>query len=168
MKKFVVALVAVMCLTMVGCGAKSTSRKSHKKLSRDKEKTAVSKVVETTTSDNHGYTERTFEEEGIYRISLRDNETDDEISIDFEKKTLAINDEVFELTDEQNDEILTYMTEFSIAVKDKEYDYWPHEDEYPEMFILFKYSVNHQRWNGALCYPDNWDEMIDYLKSQVN
>ncbi|MCQ2531687.1 MAG: hypothetical protein MJ093_03165 [Saccharofermentans sp.] len=164
MKKLVVILVAVMCLAMVGCSEKSTSRKSHKKNHKDREKTAVTELVSTSKSIDEGYTEKSFEEEGIYSISLSDNETNDSIRIDFEEKTLTINDENYELTDEQNEEILTYMTDFSIAVKAKDDDYWPHSDEYPDMFVLFRYSVNHQRWDGALCYPDNWTEMLDYLK----
>ncbi|MCQ2527720.1 MAG: hypothetical protein MJ108_01220 [Saccharofermentans sp.] len=168
MKKIVAIMVAVMCLAMVGCSRETTSGKSHKKHHKDRDKSEVTEIVVTTTPTTYKYTEKSFVEEGIYSISLRDNDTDDEISIDFNKKTLTINGEKYTLTDEQSDDILIYMTEFSLAVEAKEYDYWPHSEEYPDMFVLFEYSVNHQRWDGALCYPDNWNEMIDYLKSSVN
>ena len=161
MKKLISILIVVFCLSLVGCGEKTTSKKSHKKHHKEEK-------VETIIEDEVVTLEPSLEVQGITDISLSDNETGDRVYIDFENHTMTINDEMYILSDEQNEEILEYMTEYTIAVKAKDDEYWPNTEEYPDMLILFDYRVNNQRWDGALCYPDNWAEMIDYLKSAVN
>ncbi len=75
------------------------------------------------------------------------------------------------LTEEQCQELREQIVEYSHTVQDKEKDYWPQEDEYPEMEILFMYEIwfgndeyyEEYRQNGALCYPDGWDAFVENL-----
>ena len=75
------------------------------------------------------------------------------------------------LTDEQCDELKEYIVDYSHKIKEKEDEYWPKTDEYPEMFVLFEYDItfgdseNYKEYSadGALCYPDGWSEFIKTL-----
>lgn len=75
--------------------------------------------------------------------------------------------EVKELTEEQSKELKEYIIEYSYTVQDKEEDYWPDTDEYPDMNRLFVYDVRYDeeryKEDGALCYPDGWAEFIEVL-----
>ena len=103
------------------------------------------------------------------------------IEIDFEKRTIIegfrikFDDEEpakeVSLTEEQCEELKEYIVEYSHKVKAKEKEYWPRSYEYPPMFILFYYTIeygegeNYKEYqqNGALCYPDDWDEFVEIL-----
>ncbi len=75
--------------------------------------------------------------------------------------------EVKSLTEEQIKELKEYVIEYSYKVQEKKDEYWPHYDEYPEMAVLFRYELwygeEKYKEDGALCYPDGWDEFIEAL-----
>lgn len=69
------------------------------------------------------------------------------------------------LTDEKMEKFMNEIVNYSTTVQEKENDYWPHTDEYPEMYVLFDYTILFDneykyRMDGAECYPDGWDEFI--------
>ena len=75
------------------------------------------------------------------------------------------------LTETQCKELRKYIAEYSHTVKEKEQEYWPQTSEYPEMLILFSYEIcfddnghyKDYKESGALCYPDGWNDFIEYL-----
>lgn len=72
------------------------------------------------------------------------------------------------LTDDKMEEFINEIANYSPKVQEKEYDYWPHTDEYPEMYVLFDYILLFDngykyRMDGAECYPDDWDDFIERL-----
>lgn len=75
--------------------------------------------------------------------------------------------EVKSLTEEQLEELKEYVIEYSYKVQEKKDEYWPHYDEYPAMAVLFRYDLwygeEKYKEDGALCYPDGWDEFIETL-----
>ena len=80
------------------------------------------------------------------------------------------NGESFEntLTDDKMDLFLNEIANYSPTVQEKEYDYWPHTDEYPEMYVLFEYCILFDngykyKMDGAECYPDGWDEFVERM-----
>ena len=117
------------------------------------------------------------------RSSNVDNSDDDIIiEIDFEKRIMIAgtrkeirgdNSSAREvvLTKEQCQDLKEYIVEYSHKVKAKENEYWPQSYEYPPMFIKFYYNIkygngeNYKEYiaNGALCYPDGWDEFVNTL-----
>lgn len=72
------------------------------------------------------------------------------------------------LTDDKKEEFLNEIVDYSPTVQEKEYDYWPHTDEYPALLVLFKYNINFDNdyqyeTDGALCCPDGWNEFVNRL-----
>lgn len=72
------------------------------------------------------------------------------------------------LTDEKMETFVNEIVNYSTTVQEKENDYWPHTDEYPEMYVLFEYTILFDneykyRMDGAECYPDGWDEFIERI-----
>lgn len=124
-------------------------------------------------------------EKNLLLLSLVSNNAEEhdegvEIEVDFEKRTIisgtrkqfkANEQKEVVLTDEQCQELKDYIVDYSNKVKTKEKEYWPQTDEYPDMFILFHYSVTYSegetekvyRTDGALCYPEDWEEFLAKL-----
>ena len=124
-------------------------------------------------------------EKNILSLSLKSNNSDNynesiEIEMDFEERTIISvikkennkkEEKEVVLTDEQCQELKDYIVDYSHKVKAKEKEYWPQTDEYPEMYILFNYRITYSedetekvyRTDGALCYPDDWQEFLEKL-----
>lgn len=89
------------------------------------------------------------------------------------EEEVAINGEEFALSEEQGKELRELILQYSHTVKDKEDEYWPDSDEYPDMLVLFQFDVRggednkRYRASGALCYPDGWEEFIGDLKEII-
>lgn len=144
-------------------------------------------------SDNTGTTEKdertddleTLTADNLFCLNIdsyseEDSEEDIRIVIYFDEGTICSGKakefwdddtmpEVKSLTEEQIKELKQYVIEYSYKVQEKKDDYWPHYDEYPEMAVLFRYDLwygeEKYREDGALCYPDGWDEFIETLMS---
>ena len=120
-------------------------------------------------------------DENLYSVSIEsyDEETSNtiHIEIDFYDETLRrgirpdSTSETVNLTDTQCTELRKYIAQYSHTVKEKEQEYWPQTSEYPEMYVLFSYDIcfddnghyEDYKESGALCYPDGWNEFIEYL-----
>lgn len=83
----------------------------------------------------------------------------------------VINGEEYALSEEQCSELRELILEYSQRVKEKEDEYWPHTEEYPDMFRLFTFDMwgedKRYKEDGALCYPDGWEEFIGNLKGII-
>ncbi len=82
-----------------------------------------------------------------------------------------IDNETIKLNEEQSDELRQLILQFSQTVKEQEDEYWPHTSEYPDMLVLFNFDMRggekRYRADGALCYPDGWEEFIEALKEII-
>lgn len=110
-------------------------------------------------------------EDNISKVYIRNLSSDtDQMStydIDLENAKLVIDDENFDLTNEQCQEIRKLVLDYTYRVEEQKDDYWPKTEEYPDMKILFDYKIEYGEetysMDGALCYPDGWDEFISAL-----
>lgn len=82
-----------------------------------------------------------------------------------------IDNETIKLNEEQSDELRQLILQYSQTVKEKEDEYWPHTSEYPDMLVLFNFDMRGEekqyKADGALCYPDGWEEFIEDLKKII-
>lgn len=82
-----------------------------------------------------------------------------------------IDNETIKLNEEQSDELRQLILQYSQTIKEKEDEYWPHTSEYPDMLVLFYFDMRGEKKqykaDGALCYPDGWEEFIEDLKEIV-
>lgn len=119
-----------------------------------------------------------FKEEEIlwFDLESRDEETaglTEDISIElFPGDTKAvINREEYALSEDQCDRLRKFILEYSGTVREKKNAYWPQTEEYPDMLVLFEFEIGGEdkryRENGALCYPDGWEEFIEDLKEII-
>ena len=79
------------------------------------------------------------------------------------EKSIKYNDDVNNLFDN--------LKEYIDSVGDSN-EYWPSsESEYPDLMILWeiiaKFNNETNRLNGALKYPDNWEQMLLEIKEQI-
>lgn len=114
-------------------------------------------------------------------VISRNEETEKEksIEVNIDERWMVINEsDLFEkepeeekitLTEDQCQELRKLILDYSYQVHDKEHDYWPDTEEYPPMLVLFEYKVCYGEESysddGALCYPDGWEEFIKTLES---
>lgn len=111
-------------------------------------------------------------EENIWCLSVEsfDEETSERkiIDVDINDRKLVVDDMETTLSEEQCKELQELIFTYSYQVLEQEYDYWPHTEEYPEMLVLFQYKVYYgeEKYSadGALCYPDGWEEFLKTLE----
>lgn len=114
-------------------------------------------------------------EENIWCLSVEslDEETGERkmIDVDINGRKLVVDDMENTLSEEQCKELQKLIFTYSYQVLEQEYDYWPHTEEYPEMSMLFCYIVYYgeEKYSadGALCYPDGWEEFLKTLESYM-
>lgn len=158
---FGIFLIGVAMFSMVGCSFKN----------KDK---LADLNADNLNADNLNYVEiDTYEKDGDFWSVFG-------IVIDFDEGTMCYghksdlidmidgHPKVKELNEEQIKELKNYIIDYSYTVHDKEDDYWPDTDEYPDMRLLFEYDIRfggeRYKQDGALCYPDGWDEFIEFLR----
>lgn len=83
-----------------------------------------------------------------------------------------INNETIKLNEEQCDELRRLILQYSLAVKEQEDEYWPSDaDEAAVMAMLFDFEMLGEEKeyivDGALCYPDGWEEFVENLKEII-
>lgn len=118
-----------------------------------------------------------FEAEEIYWVDLfsynEGEETIDDISLWLcpGEERVTINAEEFALSEEQSNELRELILQYSQTVKEQEDEYWPNTSEYPDMLVLFRFDMRSEekqyKTDGALCYPDGWEEFIEELKEII-
>jgi len=73
-----------------------------------------------------------------------------------------------DLTDDKMEQFINEIIEYAPTVQEREYDYWPHSDEYPEMYVLFEYELLFEngykyKMDGANCYPADWNQFVNKI-----
>lgn len=79
------------------------------------------------------------------------------------EKSIKINDDVNNLFEE--------LKKYVDSVNNSN-EFWPNSEiEYPDLMALWEITTilnnNKNRTDGALKYPDNWEEMLSKLKQQL-
>lgn len=92
--------------------------------------------------------------------------------LDPENGEADVNGEQLELNEEQCGKLRELIAQYALIVREQEYEYWPHTPEYPDMLTLFRFEIwgeEEERYkaDGALCYPDGWEEFIEELKKII-
>lgn len=176
MKKLIPLLALTLALAFTGCDSDNSnnSHKRHTRRDRDTE-TTIEEIVETDTPTATPVPATTTASEtttptpapmAVTQIHIDDYETGEYFIINFETNTLTVNSEGSLLDDDEMTEISDYMTAYTRTVHNGRDAYWPNTDEYPDMASLFRYQIfgtSAKIYDGALCYPDNWDDMKDFL-----
>ena len=118
-----------------------------------------------------------FEAEELCWVDLfsynEEEETREDISLWLYpgEEEVTINGEKYALSEESGNELRELVLQYSQVVKEQEDEYWPHTSEYPDMLVLFKFDMRGEekqyKANGALCYPDGWEEFIEALKEII-
>lgn len=124
-----------------------------------------------TMNENTKVELENISEDNIKTVYIKNLSSDtDQMStydIDLENAKLTINKENFDLTNEQCQEIRKLVLDYTYRVEEQKDDYWPKTEEYSDMKILFDYKIEYGEetysMDGALCYPDGWDEFISAL-----
>lgn len=184
MKYINVAAVALIgCSLLAGCGKHNNSGINEKELQQVSVDNSIAEKPEIANINGSADKNELPNEEKL--ADAPNNSTLRYGTIDSEEENTSIsfwvNDnkidvsgyyrgEAFEkkLSDDNANEFINEIVNYSPNVQEKEYDYWPHTEEYPEMLVLFRYDVTFEngyryRTDGALCYPDGWAEFVERL-----
>ena len=162
------AFLFIGCIVLFGCGNQNKinnngndKTKMHDEKSVDEENKKIDDTELTDAINNSN----------ISCGTIASNEQNTRIDFFVMEDKIDVsgkyNGEIFEkiLTDDKMIAFLNELADYSPTVQKKEYDYWPHTDEYPEMYVLFDYNIlfdnkYEYKMDGAECYPDGWDEFI--------
>lgn len=172
-RKIATILVGSAVIMLVGCSLFNIGKRGLPgEESSKKEAINIRNPLENLTVENITYV-------NIDSRNEEDSEEDIRIEIDFEEGTICSgkaaefyddNDELPEaksLTGQQLTELRELVKDYSYTVQAQEKEYWPDLEEYPELLILFEYEIEfgEDRYasDGALCYPDGWDEFVEKL-----
>ena len=166
MKKLISFVMAfVLCFSMAACS--KTTKKTTKNFTQEPPTTRP--TITSPVTDNETPTISNRDNE-THTISVGDNETSEYFTLNFDSNQITINDDVYRIESDVMNELKDYMDNYTRTVAAGRDDYWPHTEEYPDMLILFNYEVNrdrNKRYDGALCYPDGWEDMKAHIYSLV-
>ncbi|NBH70474.1 hypothetical protein D3Z51_00175 [Clostridiaceae bacterium] len=167
--------VAVLLLSLAACGKKEDSPVSAADFGTSSMYTAVEICREEQES-----LERLREESSVISaiiVSDYDAVGDGrkyECSIDLEEGTATIRtvgreEETYLLDSEQIDSLSRLLSGYALTVHDGS-PYWPRGD-YCTMIVCFEFGIwydgGYYRENGALGWPEGWDEFIEVLDELI-
>lgn len=104
-------------------------------------------------------------------IKLRDNKKNIAYTISKDDNSFNIKIEKSIKYNDNVNNLFERLKEYIDSVGDSN-EYWPSsESEYPDLMILWeiiaKFNNETNKLNGALKYPDNWEQMLLEIRKQV-